>query len=109
MVDDIPAIEFRDVLNTIRSLAEVYWTGESMERPSARQPRSDQIHGAVAVVRPSVPWSITRSYSDCGESDNSVSPPPVRVPPTPGTTLLGVMHLAGRAYDACFRDKPFAT
>jgi HD superfamily phosphohydrolase len=83
-----------------------------MERPSVPPTEiRDPIHGAIAVDGPETavidhPFvQRLRGIRQLGFSHL----------PFPGAThtrynhSLGVMHLAGRAYDACFRDKPFAT
>ena len=83
-----------------------------MERPSAPPTEiRDPIHGAVAVdpsERSVVDHPFVQRLRGIRQLGFSHLP-------FPGAThtrynhSLGVMHLAGRAYDACFRDKPFAT
>ena len=83
-----------------------------MERPSAPPTEiRDPIHGAVAVdpaERSVVDHPFVQRLRGTRQLGFSHLP-------FPGAThtrynhSLGVMHLAGRAYDACFRDKPFAT
>ena len=83
-----------------------------MERPSAPPTEiRDPIHGAVAVddaERAVVDHPFVQRLRGIRQLGFSHLP-------FPGAThtrynhSLGVMHLAGRAYDACFRDKPFAS
>lgn len=83
-----------------------------MDRPSAPPTEiRDPIHGAVAVdvaERTVVDHPFVQRLRGIRQLGFSHLP-------FPGAThtrynhSLGVMHLAGRAYDACFRDKPFAT
>ena len=83
-----------------------------MERPSAAPTEiRDPIHGAIAVdsaetaVIDHASVQRLRGIRQLGFSHL----------PFPGAThtryahSLGVMHLAGRAFDVCFADKPFAT
>lgn len=83
-----------------------------MERPSTPPMEiRDPIHGAITVDRPEMavidhPFvQRLRGIRQLGFSHL----------PFPGAThtrynhSLGVMHLAGRAFDACFRDDPFGS
>ncbi len=83
-----------------------------MERPSTPPMEiRDPLHGAITVDRPETcvidhPYvQRLRGIRQLGFSHL----------PFPGAThtrynhSLGVMHLAGRAFDACFRDEPFAS